>query len=245
VNAKKLQFILSHLRRADEDFELISSGDKIAVGLSGGKDSLLLLSALAAYQKFRHTDFELVAITVDCTGSGDFSKIQKFCDELGVKFIIQPSNIFEIIFDIRKEKNPCSLCSKLRRGMLHTAAVGAGCNKVALGHHADDLIETFLLSLCYEGRLNTFHPSSYLDRTDITVIRPFIYVSENEIEKFSPTLPILENPCPVNHHTQREYMKNLVKKLDAEIPDARNRMLGAITSTERYNLFPPKKSHEN
>jgi len=245
MTPKKIQPILSHLRRADEHFNLIQKGDKIAVGLSGGKDSLLLIWALAAYQKFNHTNFELVAITVDCTnGQADFSKIQKFCDDLGIKFIVQPSNIFEVIFDIRKEKNPCSLCSKLRRGMLHSAAVKAGCNKVALGHHGDDLIETFLLSLCYEGRLNTFHPSSYLDRTDITLIRPLIYVSEKEIEKFATSLPILENPCPVNHHTQREYMKNLVKKLDAEIPDARKRMLDAITSTDRYNLFPPK-SHKD
>ena len=246
VNSKKLQPILSHLRRADEDFSLIEKGDKIAVGLSGGKDSLLLLQALVAYQKFNHTNFELVAITVDCTnGKADFSKIQKFCGDLGVDLIIQPSNIFEIIFDIRKEKNPCSLCSKLRRGMLHSAAVTAGCNKVALGHHGDDLIETFLLSLCYEGRLSTFHPSSYLDRTDITIIRPLIYVGEKEIEKLSTNLPILKNPCPVNHHTQREYMKNLVKKLDTEIPNARNRMLDAITSQDRYNLFPPKKLHKD
>jgi len=241
MNAKKLQPILSHLRRADEDFGLISKGDKIAVGLSGGKDSLLLASALAAYRKFDHTDFELVAITVDCTGGkADFSKIKAFCNDLDIKFIIVPSNIFEVIFDIRKEKNPCSLCSKLRRGMLHTAATQEGCNKVALGHHGDDLVETFLLSLVFEGRLSTFHPSSYLDRTDITVIRPLVYVSESDIEKLSSTLAVLENPCPVNHHTQREYMKNLVKKLDAEIPDARKRMLDAITHPERYNLLPPK-----
>jgi len=242
MNLKKLKAILSHLRRADDDFGLVEKGDRIAVGLSGGKDSLLLLQTLAAYQKFNHTDFELIAITVDCTGGkADFSKIQKFCTDLGVKFIIHPSNIFEIIFDIRKEKNPCSLCSNLRRGLLHTAAVEAGCNKVALGHHADDLIETFLLSMCFEGRLSTFHPSSYLDRMNVTVIRPLIYVNETEIEKFSATLPILRNPCPVNHHTQREYMKNLVKKLDAEIPGARKRMLDAITNTDRHNLLPLKK----
>lgn len=239
---KKLQQLLSHLRRADEDFGLITSGDKIAVGVSGGKDSLLLLSALTAYQKFNHTNFELVAITIDCTnGKTDFSKIIAYCEELGIKYIVEPSNIFEIIFDIRKEKNPCSLCSKLRRGMLHTVAIREGCNKVALGHHGDDLIETFLLSLLYEGRLSTFAPLSYLDRADITLIRPFLYVHECEIEKLKTDLPILHNPCPVNHHTQREYMKNLVKKLDAEIPNARKRMLNAITSADRYNLLPSKK----
>jgi len=242
MKSEKLQQILGHLRRADEDFGLISHGDKIAVGLSGGKDSLLLLRALAAYQKFESANFELVAITVDCTGgSADFSKIRKFSDELGIKFIVEPSNIFEVIFDIRKEKNPCSLCSKLRRGMLHAAATREGCNKVALGHHGDDLVETFLLSLCYEGRLSTFAPSSYLDRTDVTLIRPLLYVTEKEIEAFASTLPILENPCPVNHHTQREYMKNLIKKLDAEIPGARKRMLDALTCADRYNLLPKKK----
>lgn len=239
---KKLQEILSHLRRADKDFGLIAQGDKIAVGLSGGKDSLLLLNALASYQKFDSTNFELIAISIDCTdGKTDFSRIQKFCNDLGVKFIIEPSNIFEVIFDIRKEKNPCSLCSKLRRGMLHTAAAREGCNKVALGHHGDDLVETFLLSLCYEGRLSTFTPSSYLDRTNVTIIRPLIYVTEKEILSFATNLPTLENPCPINHHTQREYMKNLIKKLDIEIPDARKRMLDAITSADRYNLLPKKK----
>jgi len=233
--------ILSHLRRADEDFELFAARDKIAVGVSGGKDSLLLLRALAAYQKFKSTNFELVAVTIDCTnGKTDFSKITAFCKELGIKYIIEPSNIFEVIFDIRKEKNPCSLCSNLRRGMLHTVAVREGCNKVALGHHGDDLVETFLLSLLYEGRLSTFAPSSYLDRTDITLIRPFLYVREHEIAKLAADLPVLHNPCPVNHHTQREYMKNLVKKLDADIPDARKRMLDAITSADRYNLLPRK-----
>lgn len=238
----KFQKILSNLRRADNDFGLIAHGDKIAVGLSGGKDSLLLLRALAEYQKFDNTNFEVIAVTIDCTGGlADFSKINKFCNDLGVKYIIEQSNIFEVIFDIRKEKSPCSLCSKLRRGMLHTVAVREGCNKVALGHHGDDLVETFLLSLLYESRLSTFAPTSYLDRTNITLIRPFIYISEKEIQALAGDLPILDNPCPVNHHTKREYMKNLVKKLDTEIPNARKRMLDAITSTERYNLLPQKE----
>lgn len=242
---KKLQKFLSHLRRADKDFGLISQGDKIAVGLSGGKDSLLLLHALASYRKFDSTNFDLIAISIDCTnGKTDFSKIQKFCTDLEVKFIVEPSNIFDVIFDIRKEKNPCSLCSKLRRGMLHTAAAREDCNKVALGHHGDDLVETFLLSLCYEGRLSTFAPTSYLDRTDITIIRPLIYVTEEEILSFSTNLPTLANPCPINHHTQREYMKKLVKKLDNEIPNARRRMLDALTNADRYNLLPKKKTNK-
>jgi tRNA(Ile)-lysidine synthase TilS/MesJ len=238
----RLQNILSHLRRADQDFGMINNGDRVAVGVSGGKDSLLLLRALADYRRFDHKKFELIAITVDCTnGQCDFSALTKFCADLDVKFVIEPSNIFEIVFDIRKEKNPCSLCSKLRRGILHTAAVREGCNRVALGHHGDDLIETLFLSMCYEGRLSTFQPTSYLDRTNVTIIRPFIYLSERDIAAFESTLPILINPCPVNHHTQREYMKNLVKGITKDIPIARDRMLDAITCSERYNLFPTKK----
>jgi len=238
-----LQKILGHLRRADQDFGLIRHGDKIAIGLSGGKDSLLLVHALSIYRKFECTDFELIAITIDCTnGQADFSGIQKFCDDHDVKLFIEPSNILEVVFDIRKEKNPCSLCSKLRRGMLHTAAVREGCNKVALGHHGDDLVETFLLSLCYEGRLSTFSPTSYLDRSDVTIIRPLVYTTEKEVISITTDFPILENTCLANHHTQREYMKDLVKKLDKEIPDARKRMLDALTSTERYNLLPPKRN---
>ena len=237
-----MQKILSHLRRADSDFGLVARGDRIAVGLSGGKDSLLLLRALAEYRRFDHTDFELVAITVDCTGGkADFSKIREFCESLGVLHIIEQSNIFEIVFEVRKEKNPCSLCSNLRRGLLYSAAAREGCNKVALGHHADDLVETFLLSLLYEGRLSAFAPLTYLSRTKTTIIRPLLYVSEKEIKSFVRTLPIFENPCPANHHTRREYMKNLMRTLEAEIPGARRRMLAAITSADRYNLFPKKK----
>jgi tRNA(Ile)-lysidine synthase TilS/MesJ len=244
---RQFQKLLGDLRRADNDFGLISDGDKIAVGVSGGKDSLLLLKCLAAYKGFGIKKFGLAAITVDCTGGEcDYRTIAEFCESLGIEYTIEPSDIFKIVFDVRKEKNPCSLCAKLRRGMLNTAAVRMGCNKVALGHHGDDLIETFLLSMFYEGRLSTFAPSSFLDRTGITAIRPLIYTSEHEIEKYltKDTLPVIENPCPANHRTQREYMKNLIKQITRDIPIARERMLDAITNADRYNLFPTKAGND-
>jgi tRNA(Ile)-lysidine synthase TilS/MesJ len=233
----KLRGVLWHIKRADRDFGLIQDGDKIAVGLSGGKDSLTLLSALCEYRNYGK-QFEIVAITVDCTdGKTDFSRIIKFCEELGVCYRIEPSKILEIVFDIRKEKNPCSLCSKLRRGVLNSAAKRLGCNKVALAHHGDDLIETFFLSLAYEGRLSSFAPKSYLDRMDLTLIRPLVYATEKEIIRASGDFPVLANSCPVNHRTKREYMKELTVKLDTDIPGARGRVLDAITKKERFNLF--------
>lgn len=230
--------ILGHIRRADEKYGLIKSGDKIAVGLSGGKDSLVLLQALCAYQKFGIKQFDVMAITVDCTnGKADYSKVAKFCQDLGIQYHIEPSQIFEIIFDVRKEKSPCSLCSKLRRGMLNSAAVTFKCNKVALAHHGDDLIETLLLSMTHEGRMSTLQPLSYLDKTDLTLIRPLLFATEREIVAVARDLPVLENPCPVNHKTRREYMKKLVAQLDSDIGGARGRMLDAIICSDRYNLF--------
>jgi len=231
---KQLQEILGHIRRADNDFDFITDGDKIAVGLSGGKDSNLLLYALAQYQKFGHKRFDLIAITVDGTGGNtDFSGLQKYCDDLSVKLIIEPSEIFKIVFDIRREKNPCSLCSNLRRGILHSSAKRNGANKVALGHHSDDMIETFLMSMIHEGRINTFEPKTYLDRIDITIIRPMIYVPEHEIISITANpifkRNVIKNPCPVNHHTQREYMKDLVKKLTKDHTMARDKMARAIS----------------
>jgi len=232
----KYQEHLSHLTRADHDFGLINEGDKIAVGLSGGKDSLTLLTLLKDYQKLKN--FELIAITVDGTGGkADFSGLIEYCKSLEIKYIIEPSDIFEILFNVRKESNPCSLCSKLRRGMLNSAAKREGFNKVALGHHGDDLVETFLLSFTHEGRLSTFAPKLYMDRADVTLIRPLIYFTEQQTIKISKNMPILNNPCPINHKTRREYMKTLVSKLEKDLPGARERMLDAITKPERYNLL--------
>ena len=224
-----MQNILGHIRRADNDFKLIERGDKIAIGLSGGKDSLTLLAALKQYQKYNDKDFEIVAITIDCTdGQTDFSKLQKFCADLGVEYRIERSQIFHVIFDVRRESSPCSLCSKMRRGLLVSVAKQMGCNKIAFGHHGDDLVETMLLCWTHEGRLTSFDIKSYLDRQKVTLIRPLVYVTEAETRAAAKDFPILKNTCRANGHTRREYMKQLVTRLDADIPHARERMLAAV-----------------
>lgn len=233
-----LQQLLSSMRKAISEFNMIKDGDKIAVGLSGGKDSLALLTALKAYQRFSPEKFELYAITIDMGfKNADYSAVKDFVKDLGVPYEIVKTDIAEIIFDVRKEKNPCSLCSKMRRGALNTAATERGFTKLALGHHADDLVETMLLSLIYEGRFSTFSPISYMDRTGVTLIRPFILTEEKNISAFSKDLPVAFNPCPADKQTNREYMKNLIKNLQKDIPIAKERMLGAITHPERNNLW--------
>ncbi len=230
--------ILSLMRKAIEEHSLLENGDKIAVGLSGGKDSLSLLVALKEYQKYIFPNFELIAISVDLTGGkSDFSHLQSFCEKLEVPLTIVPSNVFEIVFDIRKEKNPCSLCANLRRGLLNGKAKELGCNKVALGHHRDDLIETFLLSLFFEGRLSTFKAKTYLSKTDLTVIRPLLYVEEKDLQNISKNFPVLYNPCPANKHTERENAKQLLTILEASFPSCKEKLFNAIIHKERYNLF--------
>lgn len=232
-----LQSLLSGMRRAVTEHNMINDGDKIAVGLSGGKDSLALLTALAAYRRFSPNKFELKAITIDLGIGADFSPLQAYCDSLDVEFHLEKTDIGNIIFNERKEKNPCSLCSKMRRGALNTCLTARGCNVLALGHHADDLVETMLLSLFYEGRLSTFAPKSFMDRSGVTMIRPFVYIFEKDIAAFAKDLPVVHNPCPANHLTQREYMKNLIKDIQKEIPFCKERMHGALTHPERYNLW--------
>ena len=230
--------ILSYLRRAIDEYKLIEDGDKIAVGISGGKDSLVLLKALAHYQRFAPQKFDLVAITIDMfAGKSDFSEISHFCEELGVDYHIINSDIYQIVFEERKEPNPCSLCAKLRRGMLNTTAIQLGCNKLALGHTSDDVMHTFLLSLFYEGRLSTFLPKLYMDRTDMTVIRPLILTDEKDIKSIAKNLPVKKSNCPADKQTKREYVKNLIKHIQEEIPFAKDRIFSAITHPERYNLF--------
>ena len=230
--------ILSLTRKVCEEYSLIQKGDKIAIGISGGKDSLSLLYVLSQYKKYILNDFEIVAIAVDLSGGkNDYSKIKKFCEILNVDFIIVPSNVFEIVFEIRKEKNPCSLCANLRRGLLNSKAKELGCNKVALGHHRDDLIETFLLSLFFEGRMSTFKPSSYLSRTDITVIRPLLYCEEKDLAKESINFPILKNLCPADKNTQREKAKSILATLESLYPNCKEKLFNAIIHKERYNLF--------
>lgn len=230
--------ILSLMRKAIEEHSLLEEGDKVAVGLSGGKDSLSLLVALKEYQKYIFPKFELVAISVDLTnGQSDFSDLKDFCEKLEVPLTIVPSNVFEIVFDIRKEKNPCSLCANLRRGLLNSKAKELGCNKVALGHHRDDLIETFLLSLFFEGRLSTFKAKTYLSKTDITVIRPLLYVEEKDLRNLSKDFPVLHNPCPADKHTERERAKKLLSMLEQTFPSCKEKLFNAIIHKDRYNLF--------
>ncbi len=225
------QKLLSYCRRAIEDYRMIEDGDRVVVGVSGGKDSLALLCAMAAIRDFLPERFELFAVTLDMGFQGmDFSPIEEFCRTLNVPYTIIKTQIAEIIFDIRKEKNPCALCAKMRRGALHDAVRNLGCNKLALGHHNDDVVDTFMLNLLHGSRLSTFQPVTYLSRKDITMIRPFIYAHEYEIrhyvEEFS--LPVVKSTCPADGGTEREEMKNLLSTLNRDYPDVRNRIFGAI-----------------
>ncbi len=242
----ELQTILSSMRRAIEDYDMVREGDTIAVGLSGGKDSLVLLKALSVFRKFSPAKFTLKAITIDLgLGNIDFEPLKKLCEDEDVEYHIEHTEIGPIIFDVRKEKNPCSLCSKMRRGALNTALLSLGCNKLALGHHADDLVETMLLSLFYEGRLSTMAPISFMDRSGVTLIRPLIYTEEKNIASYAKCLPITKNPCPADHETQREKMKELIRSIQKDIPFAKDRMLSAIINPDRYNLWDKYEKNPN
>lgn len=230
--------ILSLIRKLCSEQNLIEEGDKIAVGISGGKDSLVLLTALKKLQSFYDKKFEIMGISIDLSnGKMDFTEVENYCRKLNIPYHKEVSNVFEIIFEIRKEKNPCSLCANMRRGLLNATAKKLGCNKVALGHHLDDLIETFILSLFFEGRLSTFLPKTYLSRVDITAIRPMLLVSEDEIINNSKNLPVVKNTCPADKHTKREEAKEILKELDKKYPDSKQKILTAITHPERYNLW--------
>ncbi len=232
---KTIQHLLSHARKAIEEYNMINDGDKIAVGVSGGKDSLSLLCALASMRRFLKQSFSIVAITIDMGfENADFSEISRLCNDIDVEYHIVPTQIYEIIFNVRKEKNPCSLCARMRRGALHDAAKEFGCNKIALGHHFDDIVETFMLNLFFEGRIGCFSPVTYLSRKDLTLIRPFIYAREKEIAYFSSkeNLPVYKSPCPADGHTERAKMKEFLKPFDVEHPGLYHRILGAIQRSE-------------
>jgi tRNA 2-thiocytidine biosynthesis protein TtcA len=230
----KLQKFLSPLRRAIEDYQMIKDGDRIAVGLSGGKDSMALLRGLSALRRFYPHPFELCAITIDMGyAESDFAPLSAFCAELEVPFLIEHTDIKEVVFDIRKEENPCSLCAKMRRGALNEAARKHGYHKVALGHHFDDAVETFFLSLFYEGRVNCFSPVTYLSRTDVTVIRPMIYLTEGDIRSFvsEESMNVQKSLCPADGYTKREEMKNRVAQLNREYPDLKKKVFTAIQNS--------------
>lgn len=229
----KLQRLLSLVRKACDDYLLIEENDKIAVGISGGKDSLTLLYALHELQRFYPKNFELHAFTVDLGfGIQDFEAIRAFCDGFSVPYTVIPTDISKIVFETRRESNPCSLCAKMRKGALNLEAKAAGCNKIAYAHHRDDIIETMLLSLIYEGRFYTFSPKTFLDRMELTVIRPMMYVAEADVIGFKNkyALPVCKNPCPVDGKTKREYVKGLIRTLNMETPGVKDRFFHAVVS---------------
>jgi tRNA 2-thiocytidine biosynthesis protein TtcA len=243
--------ILGPMRRAIQQFQMISDGDRVAVGLSGGKDSIALLAALARYQKFAPIHFELEAITIDAGLEGmDYTPLIEYCHQIHVPYTILKTSIAAVVFNIRKEQNPCSLCARMRRGALHNLCNDLHCNKLALGHHADDAIETFFLSLFYEGRLNTFQPVTYLNRKKITLIRPLVFVNEKDIIYDSDCrhLPIIGSTCPADGFTKREEVKEFVSKMRTEVPDFNRKILSAI---QNPHLFSPwmtaakNKGHSN
>ena len=237
-----MQKLLSYLRRGVDDYKMINENDHITVGVSGGKDSLALLVGLANLRRFYPNAFKLSAVTLDMGFEMDFSPVAKLCDELGVEYVLKKTDIAQILFDIRKETNPCSLCAKMRRGALHDAALELGSHKVALGHHNDDALDTFMLSLVYEGRVNCFSPVTYLDRKDITLIRPMIYAPEKYVIGFAKRyeLPIVKNRCPEDKRTKREYVKNLIKQLEKENPGFKTRLFTAIEGSHagNFGIFP-------
>lgn len=228
----KLQKLLSYTRQAIDKYEMIQEGDKIAVGISGGKDSLTLLYALVNLQKFYPKHFDLIAITVDLGYEGfDLTSISALCQDLGVNYHIIPTQIGTMVTNENLEGSACSLCSRLRKGALNDAAKSLGCTKVAYGHHMDDVIETMMLALLYEGRFCSFWPVTFLDKSELTVIRPMIYVPEADIKGFEHKyhLPCAKNPCPIDGHTKREYIKNLIKQLNTDNPGVKKRLFHAIT----------------
>lgn len=227
--------LLSYVRRCVEDYDMIKPGDRIGVGVSGGKDSLTLLLALAKLREFYPVPYTVEAFTLDMGkvdgGEGmDFTHVAEFCKELDVPYTVLTSEIHHIIFDLRKEKNPCSMCAKMRRGALHSAYQERGITKIALGHHFDDAVETFFLSLFYEGRISCFQPVTFLDRTGITQIRPLLYCGEKSIRGLAERegLPIVHNPCPADGYTKRQEVKELIHELEGKYPGLKHRMFGAM-----------------
>ena len=241
---KALNDFTGTVRRAVDDYDMIQEGDRVAVGVSGGKDSLVLLAALSHLRSFYPRPFELEAITVELGFEGmDFTPVAALCEELGVPYTRLKTDIREIVFDVRQEDNPCSLCAKMRRGALNDAIRERGVKKLALGHHFDDAVETFLLSLLFEGRISCFRPVTYLDRSGVTQIRPLVYAGEQKIAKLADELrlPVVENPCPQDKGSKRYEVKQLLKAMSADYPDMKSKIFGAM---QRYPLpgWQPKEN---
>ena len=231
VYTRELQRMLSYMRRAVDDYGMIEEGDVIAVGVSGGKDSLTLLEGLSELRRFYPKKYKIIALTIDMGFEGmDFSSVAEFCSRRGIPYKKVRTDISKIIFDIRREENPCSLCARMRRGAIHDAAKELGCNKIAFGHHYDDVVETFMLNLFYEGRIGCFSPVTYLSRKDITLIRPMIYMPERAVREFTKkvTLPVVESTCPADKDSERANMKQMLATLEKENKGLKNRIFGAI-----------------
>lgn len=241
-----MQKVLSTMRKAIEKYHLIKDGDNIAVGVSGGKDSLVLLKALAEFKKFGLYNYTLCAITIDnYSGEVSYDGLKKFCEEINVPLHIEQTDINKVVFEIRKEKNPCSLCAKMRRGALNSVCKKLGCNKLALAHHKQDVVTTFFMSLIYEGRLGTMQPMSYMSNTGITLIRPLFLTEESKIINASKSFPILKSICPANDNSKRKEIKDFVTQVEHQFPGARKRIESAILSPERYNLIQQEYQEQN
>ena len=238
-----LQRVLSYIRKAVDDYHMIEDGDKIAIGISGGKDSLTLLYGLHGLMRFYPKKFTIYAVTVDLGFDNlNLDKIKELCAQLEIPYTIVKTDIANIIFNERKETNPCSLCAKMRKGALNEAIKAAGCNKVAYAHHKDDVVETMLMSLIFEGRFHTFNPVTYLDRMDIRVIRPLMYMNESDVIGFvnKHHVPVVKSPCPADGYTKREYVKNLLKQLNQENPGVKERMFTAIHNSNMVGWMTNK-----
>ena len=240
-----MQQVLSYIRRAVDDYHMIEKGDRIAVGISGGKDSLTLLYGLHGLMRFYPNTFNIHAVTVDLGFDNlNLDKIKELCENLEIPYTIVKTDIANIIFNERKETNPCSLCAKMRKGALNEAIKSAGCNKVAYAHHKDDVVETMLMSLIFEGRFHTFSPVTYLDRMDLTVIRPLMYMNEADVIGFvnKYQVPVVKSPCPVDGYTKRQYAKELLKSLNQDHPGTKERMFTAILNGN-FSGWPQRVPH--
>ena len=245
-----MQRILGYMRKAIQEFDLISDGDRIAVGVSGGKDSVVLLTGLAQLRRFIGIDYTIVGITLDPQFGGvpgDYSAIEKLCADLGVEYHVIPTEIGQIVFDVRKEPNPCSLCARMRRGALHDNAKRLGCNKLALGHHYDDVVETFVMNLFIEGRLGCFSPKTWLSRKELWMIRPLVFAPEADIRRAAARagLPIVKSKCPADGHTSRDETKEFLARMEREHDGFKLRLFGALrrSGLDGWGYPPEDRSH--
>ena len=219
------------VRRAVDDYRMIQAGDRVAVGVSGGKDSMILLLALNCLRKYYPEPFELEAVTIELGFEGmDFTPVRELCMQFNIPYTCVKTDIKEIVFDIRKEDNPCSLCAKMRRGALNNVLRERQLNKLALGHHFDDAVETYMMSLLFEGRISCFQPVTFLDRSGVTQIRPLIYAGEQKITNLARELdvPIVENPCPEDKGSKRYEIKQMLKTMSVQYPDMKSKIFGAM-----------------